>query len=169
MKFLLAIVLGAVLVLAALSVASNPGANQLAVERTAQVQAQEAARTAMLQAQEAARTERFAIQEAARTERAAERAATLQFALVLLVVVVAIGGASAIVVAWLRRPAAPPTAWSQPPAMRYLPPPPPYVLRIAAHFDGDLDHDPTDGWIIVEPDGRYITVPDAARLIEMRR
>lgn len=165
MKYLLVMVLGAVLVLAAISGAGAPAANQLAVERTAQVQAQEAARTAMLQAQEAARTERLAIQEAARTERAAERAATLQFALVLLVVVVAIGGVVAVLIAWLRRPvvAAPPP----PPTVHALPPPV-YIQRIAAHFDGALDHDPTYGWIIVEPDGRFITVPDAVRLLEAK-
>ena len=165
MKYLLVMVLGAVLVLAALASTGTPSANQLAVERTAQVQAQEAARTAILQAQEAARTERFAIQEAARTERAAERAATLQFALVLLVVVVAIGGVVVVLIAWLRRPAtAPPMA----PTVHALPPPPVYIQRIAARFDGAIDHDPTYGWIIVEPDGRFLTVPDAVRLLEAK-
>lgn len=149
MRFLLALVAGAALTLALLS-ADSP-ASQIAAERTAQVQAQEAART-----------ERLALQEAARTERAAERAATLQYAMMLLVVVVVVVVAStaAVVVAVQvlrqRSPAVP----------AGLPQPSAAVVRVAARPGHRLEYDSVEGWIVVLPgDREYYTEQDARRLL----
>jgi len=163
MKYLIAVALGMAIVMAILSAESSPGAAQLAAERTAQIQAQEAARVAQIQAQEAERTTRTAITEAARTERAAERESTFRLALLLLVVIVAAGVILAIAALWLRRP----VQQHQAAHVRMFAPPAD-VVRMAAALNAALEYDDTDGWILVERDGRYITVSDAARLLTMR-
>jgi archaellum biogenesis protein FlaJ (TadC family) len=132
-KSLLAFALFAVLVVLVVIVA--PEDRHYDAERTAQVQAQEAART--------------------------ERAATLQYTMLLLVVVVVVVAGAIIIVAWLRRP----VVMAAPPAPLRLVAPPPDVLRLAAELHAEIEHDPEYGWIVVEPDGQFLTVADARRLL----
>lgn len=153
----------AIVILLALAFVAGADDGDYAAERTAQVQAQEAARTERAQAQEAARTERQALIELMRTERQAEREASFRMAMLVVVVLVVVGGIVIVAVMLMRRT-------PQPQRTAPLPSPPRTLVEVAAHYPAHwLEWNEVEGaWTLVDDAGRYLLEQDARRLIDRR-
>jgi hypothetical protein len=151
----------AIVILLALAFVAGADDGDYAAERTAQVQAQEAARTERAQAQEAARTERQALIELMRTERQAEREASFRMAMLVVVVLVVVGGIVIVAVMLMRR---------TPQPQRTAPSPPRTLVEVAAHYPAHwLEwNEAEQAWTLVDDGGRYLLESDARRLIARR-
>lgn len=155
----------AIVILLALAFVAGADDGDYAAERTAQVQAQEAARTERVQAIEAARTERQALIELMRTERQAEREASFRMAMLVVVVLVVVGGIVIVAVMLMRR-----TPQPQRTAPLPLPSPPRTLVEVAAHYPARwLEWNEVEqAWTLVDDGGRYLLEQDARRLIDRR-
>jgi hypothetical protein len=151
----------AIVILLALAFVAGADDGDYAAERTAQVQAQEAARTERVQAIEAARTERQALIELMRTERQAEREASFRMAMLVVVVLVVVGGIVIVAVLLMRR---------TPQRTAPLPSPPRTLVEVAAHYPAHwLEWNEVEqAWTLVDDGGRYLLEQDARRLIDRR-
>jgi hypothetical protein len=171
MRWLIACIIGALLVLAAL--AADGDATNYNAERTQRTAIEQAGQTERTAIQQDGQTQRTQIAEAGQTERtyigaqqlmwlATEREATLRLVILLLLVIVASCGSVVVVVLVMRRviPLAP-SSPTPPPHAQQL------VRRMSAGHRLEYDHD--HGWIVVLPSrSEYYTLDDAQRLLEQR-
>lgn len=164
MRYLIAGLVGALIFVAVVGGAGTDGA-QLAAERTAQVQAQQAAQVERTAITEANHTERTAINADLLRWQMAQEAQTQRLIVMLLGVIVAGMTVTVVTVATLRhfdmqamqrqaqqvrRPAQLDMLESMLPGHR-------------AEYDDTLA-----AWILVDAHGRYYTIKDAERIVERR-
>ena len=150
-RLLLAIAaLVAVLVLA---MATMDGDSNYAAERTAQVQAQEAARTERTALAESNHTERTAINAALLQWQMAQEAQTMRLALLLFVGVIVAGMTTVVIVVALRRPAQAATLLPG-----EIPQPSAALLQMWRKYpDCTLEYnEDVQQWSLVAADGRYM-------------
>ena len=152
-RLLLAIAaLVAVLVLAMATLGDD---GNYAAERTAQVQAQEAARTERTALTEANHTERTAINAALLQWQMAQEAQTMRLALILIVGVIVAGMTTVVIVVALRRPAQAATVEIDYPEIPY---PSASLLKMWRRYpDCTLEYnEDVQQWSLVAADGRYM-------------
>ena len=150
-RLLLAIAaLVAVLVLA---MATMDGDSNYAAERTAQVQAQEAARTERTALAESNQTERTAINAALLQWQMAQEAQTMRLALLLFVGVLVAGMTTVVIVVALRRPAQAATLLPG-----EMPQPSAALLQMWRWYPSHtLEYnEDVQQWSLVAADGRYL-------------
>ena len=150
-RLLLAIAaLVAVLVLA---MATMDGDSNYAAERTAQVQAQEAARTERTALAESNHTERTAINAALLQWQMAQEAQTMRMALLLFVGVIVAGMVATVIVVALRRPAQASTLLPG-----EIPQPSAALLQMWRWYPAHtLEYnEDSQQWSLVAADGRYM-------------
>jgi len=169
-RLLLAIAaLVAVLVLAMATIDGD--SSNYAAERTAQVQAQEAARTERTALTEANHTERTAINAALLQWQMAQEAQTMRLALILIVGVIVAGMTTVVIVVALRRPARAATVEIDYPEIPY---PSTSLLKMWRRYpDCTLEYnEDVQQWSLVAADGRYMLeselVPASPRRITQR-
>ena len=153
-RLLLAIAaLVAVLVLAMATIDGD--SSNYAAERTAQVQAQEAARTERTALTEANHTERTAINAALLQWQMAQEAQTMRLALLVFVGVLVAGMTTVVIVVALRRPAQAATVEIDYPEIPY---PSTSLLKMWRRYpDCTLEYnDDSQQWSLVAADGRYM-------------
>lgn len=167
MKYIIAGVVGALLFVAVIGGVGTDGAD-LAAERTAQVQAQQAAQVERTAIMEAQRTERTAINADLLRWQMAQEAQTQRMIVMLLGVIVAGMAVTVVTVATLRyiergaqRRASDGDA--QQVAYRHKPT---YLDNLEAMLPGhraEYDESLAD-WILVDARGHYYTIADAQRI-----
>lgn len=159
--------LAAVLVLAMATLGDD---GNYAAERTAQVQAQEAARTERTALTEANHTERTAINAALLQWQMAQEAQTMRLALILIIGVVVAGMATTVIVVALRRPAQATTSTLP----GEIPQPSAALLQMWRWYPSHtLEYNENaQQWSLVADDGRYMLeseiVPASPRRITQR-
>ena len=168
MRYIIAGVVGVLLFVAIIGGAGTDGGAQLAAERTAQVQAQQAAQVERTAITEANHTERTAINADLLRWQMAQEAQTQRMIVMLLGVIVAGMAVAVVTVATLRyiergaqRRASGDDA--QQVAYRHKPT---YLDNLEAMLPGhraEYDESLAD-WILVDAHGRYYTVEDAQRI-----
>jgi len=165
---LAAAALVAVLVLAMATIDSD--SSNYAEERTAQVQAQEAARTERTALAESNQTERTAINAALLQWQMAQEAQTMRLTLILIVGVVVAGMATTVIVVALRRPAQATTSTLP----GEIPQPSAALLQMWRWYPSHtLEYnEDAQQWSLVADDGRYMLeseiVPASPRRITQR-
>ena len=176
MRYIIAGVIGALLFVAVIGGANDSGANY-AAERTAQVQAQQAAQTERTAIIEAQRTERTAISADVLRWQAVQEAQTQRMIVLILGVIVGGMGCTVAAVAAIRYIGSAPQR--QDTAMLAYPSPqaqlaqvhkPTYVDTYEALLPGHTAeyNEHLGDWILVDERGRYYTVSDAQRIVERR-
>lgn len=140
----------AVLVLAMATIDGD--SSNYAAERTAQVQAQEAARTERTALTEANQTERTAINAALLQWQMAQEAQTMRLALLLFVGVIVAGMVATVIVVALRRPARAATLPGE------IPQPSAALLQMWRWYPSHtLEYnEDAQQWSLVADDGRYM-------------
>ena len=150
---MVAAALVAVLVLAMATLDGD--SSNYAAERTAQVQAQEAARTERTALTEANHTERTAINAALLQWQMAQEAQTMRLMLLLFVGVLVAGMTTVVIVVALRRPARAATVEIDYPEIPY---PSTSLLKMWRRYpDCTLEYnEDVQQWSLVAADGRYM-------------
>lgn len=158
MRYLIAGIVGALLFVAVIGIGTD-GAD-LAAERTAQIQAQQAAQVERTEIMESAHTERTAINADLLRWQMAQEAQTQRLIVMLLGVIVAGMAVAVVTVATLRYIER--NAQRQAAQMRR----PAQLDALAAMLPGHCaEYDDTlAAWILVDAHGHYYTIEDAQRI-----
>jgi len=153
-RYIIAGVVGVLLFVAIIGGAGTDGGAQLAAERTAQVQAQEAARTERTALTEANQTERTAINAALLQWQMAQEAPTMRLMLLLFVGVLVAGMTTVVIVVALRRPAQAATTLLP----GEIPQPSAALLQMWRWYPSHtLEYnEDSQQWSLVAADGRYM-------------